>query len=78
MGWYEIPNEQEDAHDNVFRDGDNVGSRYFQDLNSMFNGSVQVNVIRADPSGDTKLQVLGLDNVEYPKCKTPNRLVPFE
>lgn len=40
-----VPDEQENAHDDVFGDRDNIGSRNLEDLDTVLDGSVEINVI---------------------------------
>ena len=56
----EVADEEKDAHDDVLRDGDDVGARDLEDLDALLDGSVQVDVVRANTSGDTELEVLRL------------------
>lgn len=44
----------------MLSDGDDIGSRNFEDLNTVFDSGVEVNVVRANTGGDTELKVLGL------------------
>lgn len=60
MGGDEVPDEEEDAHDDVLGDRDNVRPRDLENLDTVLDGSVEVDVVRADTSGDTDLEVLGL------------------
>jgi hypothetical protein len=46
----------------VFSNGDDVGSRYFENLDSVVNSGIEIDVVRADTSSDAKLEVLGLLN----------------
>lgn len=41
----EVPDEQQDAHDDVLSDGDNVRSRYFEHLYSLLHRCIQVDVV---------------------------------
>lgn len=56
----EVPDEQEDAHDNVLSNGDNIRARDLEDLETVLDGGVEVDVVRADTCGDAKLKVLCL------------------
>jgi hypothetical protein len=62
VGGYEVPDEQEDAHDDVLRDGDDVGAGHLEDLDPVLDSSVQVNVVGADACSDADFEVLGLLN----------------
>lgn len=57
---HKVANEQEDAHDDVLSDGDDVRSRDLEDLDLFLDGSVEVDVVRADTSRDADLEILGL------------------
>lgn len=56
----EVADEQEDAHDNVLGDRDDVRAGDLEDLNFALDGGVEVDVVGADTGGDADLQVLGL------------------
>jgi hypothetical protein len=43
--------------------GHNVGARNFQNLDFVVNGSVQVDVVRANSSSDAEFEVLGLSKI---------------
>lgn len=60
MSRHKVPDEQEDGHDHVFCDGDHVGAGNLENLHTMLDGGVQVNVVRPNTSGDTELEVFGL------------------
>ena len=55
-----VADEEEDAHDDVLSNGDDIGTGNLQDLNAVVDGSVEVDVVGTDTGGDTELQVLGL------------------
>ena len=56
----EVADEEKDAHDDVLRNGDDIRAGDLEDLDALLNGSVQVDVVRANTSGDTELEVLRL------------------
>ena len=60
VGRYEVPDEQEYAHDNVLRDRDDVRAGDFEDLDTLLDGGVEVDVVGADTGGDADLEVLSL------------------
>ena len=55
-----VPDEEEDGHDDVLSDRDDVGAGDFQNLDAVLDSGVEINVIRANTSSDTELQLLGL------------------
>lgn len=55
-----VPDKEEDGHDDVLSNGDDIRARDFQHLDALLDGSVEVDVVRADTSRDAELQVLGL------------------
>ena len=55
-----VPDEQEDAHDDVLRDRDDVRARDLEHLDAALDGRVQVDVVRADARRHAELEVLGL------------------
>ena len=57
---YEVPNEKENIHDNVFCHRRDVGTGNFQNLNFVIHGSVKIDVVRTNPGRDTKLEIFGL------------------
>jgi len=61
VGGDEVANEGEDSHDDVLSNGDNVAASDLGDGNAAIGGvgSVQVDMVRADTSGDSDLQLLG-------------------
>ena len=70
----EVADEEQDAHDNVLRHGDDVGARDLENLDALLDGSVQVNVVRADASGDAELEVLRLlDDILGDICRVEGR-----
>jgi len=62
VGGDEVSDEQEDGHNDVLGDRDDVGSGDLGNCNSTIGsvGSIQINVVGADTSGDSDLQFLGL------------------
>ena len=60
VGGGEVPDEEEDAHDDVLGDRDDVRARDLEDLDTLLNGSIEIDVVGTDTSGDAKLQVLSL------------------
>lgn len=58
----EVADENEDGHDDMFGDGDDVGASHFGDGDSAVGlvGCVQVDVIRSNTSGDRDLELLRL------------------
>lgn len=60
--WDEVTDEDKDGHDNVLSDRDNVGASDLSNSNTAIGlvGSVQVDVIRSNTSGDGNLELLGL------------------
>jgi hypothetical protein len=54
----EVADEEEDAHHDVLRDGDDVGAGDLEDLDPALDGRVEVDVVRADAGGDAELEVL--------------------
>jgi hypothetical protein len=60
VGRNKVPDEKEDGHDDVLSNGDDIGTGDFQNLDAVVESGVEVNVVRANASCDTELQVLGL------------------
>jgi hypothetical protein len=62
VGRDEVADEEEDGHDNVLSDGDDVGASDLGDGETAVGGvgGVQVNVVGTDTGSDSKLEVLGL------------------
>ena len=62
MGRDEVADQVEDGHDNVLGDGDDVAAGNFGNGDTTVGlvGSVQVDVVRANTSSDSDLEVLGL------------------
>ena len=60
VGWDEVSNEQENGHDHVLGDGDDVGSGDLGDSDATIGlvCSIQINVIGANASGDSNLELL--------------------
>lgn len=58
----EVADQEEDGHDDVLGDGDDVGAGDFGNGDTAVGlvGGVQVDVVRADTSGDGELELLGL------------------
>ena len=58
----EVADQEEDGHDDVLSDGDDVGAGDFGDGDTAVGlvGGVQVDVVRADTCGDSELELLGL------------------
>ena len=57
----EVTDEDEDGHDDVFGDGDDIGACHFGDGDTAVGlvGCVQVDVVGADTSGNGNLELLG-------------------
>jgi hypothetical protein len=62
VGGNEVAHEDEDGHDDVLRDGDDVGAGYFGDGDAAVGlvGCVEVDVVGADAGGDGDLELLRL------------------
>lgn len=62
VGRDEVADEDEDGHDNVLSDGDDVGAGDFGNGDTAIGGvgSVQVNVVGTNTGSDSKLELLGL------------------
>lgn len=60
MGGDEVPNQNEDGHDDMLGDRDDVGSGDLGDGDVLLVGSVKINVIGANASSDGDFEVLGL------------------
>ena len=62
VGWDEVSDEEEDGHNDVLGDRDNIGAGNFSDCDAAIGlvGSVQIDVVGANASGDGDLEVLGL------------------
>jgi len=62
VGGDEVADQGQDGHDNVLSDGDDVGASDLGDGDTAVGlvGSVQVDVVGTDTSGDGDLQLLGL------------------
>jgi hypothetical protein len=69
VGRNKVPDEEEDGHDNVLSNGHDIGAGDFQNLDFVLDSGVEVNVVRADTSCDTELQVLGL--LDQVSCEVP-------
>lgn len=61
VGGDEVADEDEDGHDDVFGDGDDVGAGDFGDGDAAigFVGGVEVDVVGADASGNGEFELLG-------------------
>ena len=57
---HKVAHEQQDAHDDVLRDGYDIRARYFEHLDPALDCRVQIDVVRADTRCDADLQVLSL------------------
>ena len=57
---HEVPNEQKDRHDDMLGDRDHVRAGHFQDLYILLDGRVEVDVVGANTSSHTELEVLRL------------------
>lgn len=62
VGGDEVADEDEDGHDDMLGDGDDVGAGHLGDGDAAVGGvgGIQVNVVRPDTGGDGKLEFLGL------------------
>lgn len=62
VGRNEVANQEKDGHDDVLSDGDNVGTSDLGDGDTTVGlvGGIEVNVVGANTSSDSKLQLLGL------------------
>jgi hypothetical protein len=62
VGRDEVADQDEDGHEDVLSDGDDVGASDLSDGDTAVGlvGSVQVDVVRSDTSGDGDLELLGL------------------
>lgn len=62
VGGDEVADQEEDGHDDVLGDGDDVGAGNLGDGDTTVGlvGGIQVDVVRADTSGDGELELLGL------------------
>jgi hypothetical protein len=61
VGRDEVADEDEDSHEDVLSDGDDVGASDLSDGDTAVGlvGSVEVDVVRADTSGNSELEILG-------------------
>lgn len=61
VGRDEVADKDEDGHENVLSNGDDVGASDLSNGDTTVGlvGSVEVDVVRADTSGDSKLELLG-------------------
>ena len=62
VGRDEVADKDEDGHENVLSNGDDVGASDLSNGDTTVGlvGSVEVNVVRADTSGNSELELLGL------------------
>lgn len=62
VGWDEVADEGQDGHDDVLGDGNDVGAGDLSNGDTAIGlvGSVEVDVVGTDTSGDCDLEVLGL------------------
>lgn len=60
VGRDEVPDQNEDSHDDMLGDRDDIGSGDLGDGDVLLVGSVKIDVIGANPSSDCNLEVLGL------------------
>jgi len=62
VGWDKVADEDEDGHDDVLSDGDDVGTGNLGNGDTAIGlvGSVKVDVVGSDTSGNGNLEVLGL------------------
>lgn len=57
---HKVPDEEEDAHDDVLSDRHDVRARYLEHLDPVLDRSVEVDVVGPNAGGDAELQALGL------------------
>ena len=55
-----VPDEEQHAHHNVFSNRRDVRASDLEDLETLFHRGIKIDVVRANTSGDTELQVLSL------------------
>lgn len=62
VSWNEVADEDEDGHDDVFGDRDDVGASDLSNGNTAIGGvgSVEVDVVGSNTSSDSNLELLGL------------------
>ena len=60
MSRNEVPDEEKDGHNDMLGDRDDIRASDFKDLNTLLHCSIEINVIGANTSRDTDLQVLCL------------------
>lgn len=60
MRGYEVADKKEDGHNDVLCDGDDIRARHFENFDTLFYGSVEVDVVGADTGGYAKFEVLCL------------------
>ena len=67
---HEVAHEQEDAHHDVLRDGDDVRAGHLEHLDARVDGRVQIDVVGADARRDADLEVLrlGIDGLSVTGC----------
>ena len=52
-----VADEEEHDHDDVLSDGGDVGTGDLKNFNTLLGGSIEIDVIRADTSGDADLEL---------------------
>ena len=57
---HKVADKEQDAHDDMLGDRDDVRARDLEDLDAVLDGSVEVDVVRTNTRGDADLEVLGL------------------
>ena len=62
VGGGEVPDEEEDAHDDVLRDRDDVGASDLEHLDAFLRRGVEVNMVGPYTSSDTNLEVLRIND----------------
>ena len=58
----EVADEQEDAHDDVLGDRDDVRASDLEHLDALLRRGIEVNMVGPYTSSDTNLEVLRLDD----------------
>ena len=61
MSRNKVANEDENAHHDLLSNRLDVGSGNLEDLNSVLNSCVEIDVVGSDTSSDTDLELLGLN-----------------
>jgi hypothetical protein len=59
---YEVTNQEKDVHHDVLSDRDHIRTANFDDWNLSFGGSIQIDMIGTNTSGNSKLQIGSLLN----------------